>query len=98
MSSRQGIITATYEQLVRTFGEPYKGHEHHKVDVEWEAAPNVYIYNFKNGRNYLGDNGTRVEEITRWHIGGTSQEAVEIVKDRLKSHDDNSIDLEITSG
>jgi hypothetical protein len=97
MTSRQGFITATYEQLVQTFGEPFVDHDGYKIDVEWEVAPNVYIYNWKNGCNYLGSNGTPVEDITEYNEAvDFVNEAVDFVKDRL--HDDNSYDLELTSG
>ena len=44
----------------------------------------VSIYNWKNGKNYLGLEGLQVNEITDWNIGGFSPRAVEIVEDVLK--------------
>jgi len=83
MTALQGHVTATYEQLILAFGPPNVGGDGYKTDVEWEVAQDVFIYNWKNGRNYLGEDVTPVELITRWNIGGLSQLAVDFVKRRV---------------
>lgn len=79
-SSLQGTITATYADLVRTFGEPDSDGDGSKTDVEWDITfPSgviATIYNWKDGRAYCGEAGLPVESITDWHIGGTSYDAV----------------------
>jgi hypothetical protein len=77
----------TYDQLVATFGEPQEPGEY-KVDAEWYLEVTDHdgstviatIYNWKNGKNYLGKDGTPTEKITTWNIGGHTQRAAEIVE------------------
>lgn len=74
MSSLQGYIRTSYADLVACFGEPVANFDDYKCDCEWNIkfADGVVasIYNWKNGRNYLGAEGLDVEDITDWHIGG----------------------------
>ena len=73
----------TYKELVERFGEPMEG-DRSKVDAEWvlKSGDNkiVTIYNWKNGRNYLGDRGLDVEDMDFWHIGGSTPEVLIIAK------------------
>ena len=84
-SSLQGYITVSYQELVNTFGEPNAQTDGYKTDAEWEmnvtrdGRQTVNIYNWKDGPNYMGNEGTPVGEITRWHIGGQSKLAVQYV-------------------
>ena len=84
MTHLQGCITATYAQLVSTFGEPLKeGFDDYKCDAEWvvqfEDGTVATIYNWKNGINYCGsEDGIPTEQITDWRIGGHSNLAVEV--------------------
>lgn len=86
-TSLVGRINTTYDKLVEIFGIPLDG-DGHKSDSEWEiqfSDGNVAtIYNYKNGINYNGSDGTPVEEITDWHIGGYDIVVVEMVKNELK--------------
>jgi hypothetical protein len=85
----QDYVTATYAELVEIFGEPEDGD--YKTDAEWclqftEADGRktiATIYNYKDGANYLGSEGTPTEQITEWHIGGTERRAVTLVKQFL---------------
>jgi hypothetical protein len=77
----QGAITCTFAQLVATFGNPMKdGFDDYKSDAEWEVqfedGTVATIYNYKNGKNYCGDQGQEVWEITQWNIGGHVPDAV----------------------
>ena len=75
MTSLRGVIETSYDELVRVFGPPEEGSVDEKTDAEWvlyfpEVDTIATIYNWKNGVSYNGPNGTPVECITRWHIGG----------------------------
>lgn len=41
------------------------------------------IYNYKNGKNYLGPDSLAKEEITYWHIGGFDEAVVPAIKELL---------------
>jgi len=80
----QGQIIANYAELVRAFGPPMAG-DAYKTDAEWHVESYAdhtvaTIYNWKNGPAYCGPDGTPVEQITRWNIGGRSYAAVELVE------------------
>ena len=70
-------LVADYDDLVRIFGQPSKG-DGYKVDAEWTLQTPfgvATIYNYKDGKNYIGEDGLRVDQIDTWHVGGTSKEA-----------------------
>jgi len=77
----QGRVNISYAKLVKVFGAP-NGESGYKTDADWDLwfgdVP-VTIYNYKDGKNYLGDEGTPTTEICDWHIGGTSLKAVGLV-------------------
>lgn len=83
----QGHLHASYAGLVDCFGEPkvnpYNQFGNYKVDALWVLAFDgdvvATVYNYKDGKNYLDDEGTAVENITSWHIGGHSEDAVALV-------------------
>jgi hypothetical protein len=82
-TSLQGYLTAKYSELVEAFGPPNSQTDEYKVDAEWtltEGGQVVTIYNWKNGRNYNGPEAPAVEDITDWHIGGLTKNAVDKVK------------------
>jgi hypothetical protein len=86
----QGEIVETFENLVKVFGQPikYEMGDSEKVDCEWEIkTPHGVgtIYNWKNGRNYMGEDGELIEDITEWNIGGHNPETCQFIKDKLKS-------------
>lgn len=78
-TSLMGYVDTTYDMLVKTFGEPTEG-DGFKIDAEWQIqfADGVIatVYNWKNGRNYCGDAGIDVRDITHWHVGGHTVHAV----------------------
>ena len=90
MTHLQGCITASYTQLVATFGMPMKdGFDDYKSDAQWlvqfKDGTVATIYNWKNGKNYCGDEGTPTAQIREWHIGGYDGDAVDRVKQALRS-------------
>ena len=89
VGSLKGHITVKYEDLVRVFGNPHNW-ETEKSDAEWKVEfleDDTYIrgtiYNYKNGKNYCGDDGTPTEEITGWNIGGELGGVVELIRQAL---------------
>ena len=86
-TSLQGYVTVPYSKLVRVFGKAGRG-DREKVDAEWvlkfDDGTVATIYNYKDGKAYLGKNGKSVSQITAWHIGGKSVKAVRLVKAALR--------------
>ena len=71
----QGYIEADHKLLVKLFGKSHN-HDDYKSDAEWYLDTPygiATIYNYKDGKNYLGDEGDAIEDITEWHIGGTNK-------------------------
>lgn len=69
-----GEFVVTYKELKRLFGEPTDG-DSYKMDALWvimTPAGAASIYNYKDGRNYLGKEGKPKTKITNWHIGGSN--------------------------
>jgi hypothetical protein len=71
-TSRVGEIDAVYADLVSALGAPMDpGYE--KCDaywlILWPDGIVATVYNYKDGRRYLGDAGLPVEQIREWHIG-----------------------------
>lgn len=87
-SSFQGYVYTEYKTLCKVFGKPSEG-DGYKVDAEWlirfENGTVATIYNYKNGKNYLGSNGTPKTKITEWHIGGFTTDAVDLVRKTLEA-------------
>jgi len=95
MSSLQGYVEADFETLVRTFGEPHftdpSGDE--KVNTEWELRFEVqkdgeddtdYVYaTIYDWKDYDGGKHSRSGVKYNWHIGGHSNDAVDVVKQAI---------------
>ena len=81
-SWKQGDLTATYSDIVNVLGEPHQS-DGYKSDAGWDVLCDdgtfATIYNWKNGKNYNGEFGQDVENITEWSIGGTSLDAVSVI-------------------
>ena len=79
----QGEVDVSYQKLVETFGRPM-GDDGCKVDAEWvvesDCGTVLTIYNYKDGKNYLGEEGIPTEELRDWHIGGYSKSALEMIQ------------------
>ena len=74
-SSYMGMLgDVDYDAIVAQFGKPNVESDDLKVDAEWriqfDDGSIATIYNYKTGKNYLGDEGNEVENIRSWHIGG----------------------------
>lgn len=83
----QGYILTTYANLVKHFGEPSHDGDGYKTDAEWvltdENGTVVTLYNWKDGPNYCGEDGTPVEDILEWHIGGRSDKVVDLIHEEI---------------
>jgi len=70
----QGYIETTYDELVNVFGKPTKLRGD-KITVEWilqfSDGTVASIYDWKESETPMGT--------YRWHIGGKSQRAVDLV-------------------
>lgn len=86
-----GQLNIKYDDLVDLFGEPMAGYDY-KTDAEWVLelcfhggeSHAVTIYNWKNGKNYMGKDGLAVEDITRWNVGGHSVKSHQLLFDAIK--------------
>lgn len=81
--SLQGTITLTYAELVVKLGEPtYLGSADEKSQAEWviefedDDVTTATVYDWK-------EYDTPKEQVTEWHIGGTSQRCIELVNEIL---------------
>ena len=86
-TSLQGVINITYADLVKVFGPPDFFFDDHKINAEWSGriCGNVFtIYNWKDGKNYCGIRGLAIKDITKWNIGGHSQDIVILLGAYLK--------------
>jgi hypothetical protein len=85
----QGEVDASYQELCDLFGAPTGG-DGYKVDAEWyvkfDDGTIATIYNWKNGKNYEGENGLNVEDIRDWHVGGFTGKAPKRVQIALDLH------------
>ena len=87
-TSLQGYIEVKYSKLAEIFGHPNNSeYDDYKSDAEWVIAFNdgtvATIYNYKDGKNYRGDQGLDVEDITHWHVGGHDKKALSHVQKAL---------------
>lgn len=85
-SHLQGYVTVSYADLIKTFGEPNDTGDDYKTDAQWFFMTDygaVSIYNYKDGKNYNGETGTDVADITDWHIGGLLPTVVDIIEKAL---------------
>jgi hypothetical protein len=82
-SSLRGEVIATYKELTDLFGAPTSG-DGNKVEAHWAVKFSdgtvATVYNWKDGKSYLGEQGKEVKDITEWHIGGYGPSAPILVQ------------------
>jgi hypothetical protein len=82
-----GYVDVDYKTIKSVFGKPFNSCTD-KCDAEWsilfDDGTEATIYNYKDGKNYLGRKGTPKTQITNWHIGGYNERAVELVTKALE--------------
>ena len=82
----QKEIMTAYDKIKSVFGMPIKGMDMGKVDAQWEIKTPYgmgTIYNYKDGKNYLGREGMPKTKITNWHIGGHNIETALYIEIKL---------------
>jgi hypothetical protein len=89
-TSHQGEIKASYEDLIAIFGKPLEIFDDIKSGAEWKIYLNCQyfceVYNYKNGKDYLGKEGTLLEDITEWNIAGFTPKCVEAVTNLIDEY------------
>jgi hypothetical protein len=82
-----GSIVADYSLLVKKLGKPSASFDNYKTDAEWqiefEDGTVATVYNWKNGKNYCGEDGLEVEDIQSWHIGGCESCVLSWIEDYI---------------
>ena len=82
-TSYKGCMQISYNHLVNVLGEPSKADEY-KTDAQWiirfRDKTIATVYNYKNGKNYLGSEGTATVDILDWNIGGTTPKVMDKIK------------------
>jgi len=83
----QGYLTASYDEIVKKYGKPIKGIDLLLVEwiIEWEDGVVGTIYNWKNGKNYLGEYVLEIENIKEWNIGGNNKIVEKRINDDVKN-------------
>jgi len=82
----QDEIQISYKKLAEVFGKQNVKGDKEKTDAEWiiiTPAGVATIYNYKDGKNYLGKEGLKIVDIENWHIGGHTKEVVFFIKKAL---------------
>jgi len=86
-SHKVGDLELSFEKLIGTFGEPNLDSDGYKTDVEWgiefDDGTIASIHNWKNGKNYNGEYGLDVKDISHWSIGGHSDKSYNKVMDAV---------------
>jgi len=89
LSSKKGEISATFDKLTSVFGEPtqqsYEFGEKSDCEwvIEWDDGMVGTIYNWKNGKSYMGEDGLEIQDITDWCIGGHQDTVVDRINNLL---------------
>ena len=85
----QGEINADYSKILKRLGSPCESYDGYKSDAEWviefEDGSIAAIYNWKDGKNYLGEGGLDLCDIKEWHIGGETNRVVAWVDDLINN-------------
>jgi len=86
-TSGKGSIFVKFTTLVSKLGQPELGSGDNKVaaswDIEFENGEIVTVYNWKDGKNYLGIEGLDIEDITDWHVGGFNKSALNLIRELI---------------
>lgn len=90
----RGHIDISYDELCAVFGTPTLS-DGHKTDAEWiivlDDETVATIYNYKDGRNYLGPDGLDTQDIRDWHIGGHDHTVIATICKIITEHREERI-------
>lgn len=82
----QDYINVSYDKIVEKYGKATAS-DGYKIDaewvIEWEDGKVGTIYNWKNGKNYLGEDGLEVHKIKEWNIGGRDKTVANRIRNDL---------------
>ena len=100
-SCYQASLRGKFEDIIQIFGWPcYIGDDasdDRKVFVEWvlefPSEQICTIYNYKNGYNYMGENGISVFDMEYWSVGGHNYEVINELKRILENTKIKSIKI-----
>ena len=84
----QGYINCSYDEITSAFGYPLStDYLDSKTDAEWDIEFDdgtvATIYNYKNGKSYLGAEGLNLCDMKQWNVGGHDKSAVNRVLDAI---------------
>ena len=86
-TSGKGGFVCKYETLVKVLGEPLKGSDDFKTQAEWNIEYKdgtiTTIYDWKQGKGYLGEQGIEPEDVVEWNVGGNNP-SKEMTMEHLK--------------
>ena len=88
-TSFKGYLLTNYKDLIAVFGDPTTLGDDYKIDVEWIIKTPygiATIYNYKDGKAYLGASGLEPEQICEWHVGGRNISSYEWIKKQISEH------------
>ena len=91
-TSKQGTFVMPYGMIVTALGEPHQTFTPEtgdKIDVEWcfefGNGDIVTLYNWKNGKVYLGDEGFEPHQMSYWSVGGHFRSVVDNFVDEINA-------------
>ncbi len=80
-TSLKGFVTTTYDNLVKTFGNPKQGSADGKTTCEWlfefEDGTVATIYDWKTK--------STPKELYKWNIGGHTYKALELLQQTINA-------------
>ena len=84
-TSGKGSFICEYKTLVKVLGQPEEGDEY-KIQAEWDIEYKdgtvTTIYDWKQGKGYLGEEGIEPEEVIEWNVGGNDdKKSIQHLKD-----------------
>lgn len=81
----------SYDTLLEHIGVESSGGDEYKTDAEWEILTPfgmVCLYNWKNGKNYQGEEGLALADITEWNIGAHTEKAAQCLVSFLRQREE----------
>ena len=67
-------ISTAFKLEFEISGKPFTRLPENKIDVQWVIETKhgiATLYNYKDGKAYLGEKGLDIKAIKQWHVGGS---------------------------